>query len=285
LDNFATGKHENLSHLEARVEVVEGSITDLDTCHRVVSGVDYVLHEAALASVPRSVADPITTNQANIVGTLNMLVAARDAGVKRFVYAASSSAYGNVAALLKCEDMPPNPLSPYAIQKFTGEQYCQVFHRLYGLETVALRYFNVFGPRQDPKSQYAAVVPLFVTSILKGQSPTIYGDGEQARDFTFVENVVHANLLACTAPKEAAGEVFNTACGAQTTVNGLAQMIMEALGVEVSINYEPARAGDVKNSMADLSKTERLLGYQPVVPFREGLERAITWYKSRGLGV
>lgn len=283
LDDFSNGKRENIAGFADRLTVIEGSITDLEVCHGAVSGVDYVLHQAALPSVPRSVADPVTTNAVNISGTLNMLVAARDAGVKRFVYAASSSAYGDAPVAVKTEDLPAAPLSPYAVQKHAGELYCQVFHRLYGLETVCLRYFNVFGPRQDPKSQYAAVVPLFVTAVLRGESPTIYGDGEQARDFTYIYNVIHANLLACEAPAEAAGQVFNTACGAQTSVNDLARLIMEILGREVPLNYQPARAGDVKNSLADVSKAERLLGYRPVLSFREGLEKTIAWYKEREL--
>ena len=281
LDNFATGKPENIAHITDRVTLIEGSVTDPDACACAAHNADYILHQAALASVPRSVADPVATNEANIVGTLNMLVAARDAHVKRFVYAASSSAYGDAPVPVKTEDLPPAPLSPYAIQKFTGELYCKAFHDLYGLQTIALRYFNVFGPRQDPKSQYAAVVPLFVTTILAGQSPTIYGDGEQARDFTYIENVVQANLCACAAPSAAAGHVFNTACGAQTSVNDLAKMIMETLDTSVPINYAPPRPGDVKNSLADISKAERLLGYEPTVPFREGLQRAIEWYSNK----
>ena len=281
LDNFSTGKRENLAMFDGRVDIIEGTITDIEDCHRAIMGCDYVLHQAALASVPRSVADPAATNEANINGTLNMLIAARDAGVKRFVFAASSSAYGDAPVPVKTEDLTPAPLSPYAIQKYTGEMYCKAFYDLYGLETVALRYFNVFGPRQDPKSQYAAVVPLFVTTILKGESPTIYGDGDQARDFTYIENVVQGNLCACTAPKEAAGQVFNTACGTQTSVNDLAKMIMEVLGVTVPITYAPDRVGDVKDSLADISKAERLLGYKPAVHFREGLERAIEWYKNK----
>lgn len=285
LDNFATGKQENLKSLEGRVDVIEGSITDPETCQCAVQYADYVLHQAALASVPRSVADPTSTNAANINGTLNMLIAARDAGVKRFIFAASSSAYGDAPVAVKTENLPAAPLSPYAIQKYTSEMYCRAFYDLYGLETIALRYFNVFGPRQDPKSQYAAVVPLFVTTILKGQSPTVYGDGEQSRDFTYIENVVQANLCACAAPKEAAGQLFNTACGAQTSINDLAHMIMTTLDMNMPLHYEPARIGDVKNSLADISKARRLLGYEPLVPFKEGLERTITWYKKQGSDV
>ena len=281
LDNFSTGKKENLAAVQDKITIIEGSITNLDACREAVKDVDYILHQAALASVPRSVKDPVVTNETNIAGTLNMLVAARDAGIKRFVYAASSSAYGDAPVEVKHEELPAAPLSPYAIQKYTGELYCKTFYDIYGLETVALRYFNVFGPRQDPKSQYAAVVPLFVTTILRGESPTIYGDGEQARDFTYIDNVVQANLCACSASSNAAGQVFNIACGAQTSINRLAAMIMEKVGKETTISYAPARTGDVKNSLANISKAEDLLGYRPVVFFQEGLEHTIAWYKTQ----
>jgi len=280
LDDFSTGKHENLAHLVDRIEVIEGSITDLDTCHRAVRGVGYVLHEAALASVPRSVDDPLTTNDVNVVGTLNMLIAARDEGVRRFVYAASSSAYGDTPVPVKSEELPPSPLSPYAIQKLAGEMYCQVFYRLYGLETICLRYFNVFGPRQDPHSQYAAVVPLFITRLLHGGSPTIHGDGEQARDFTYVDNVVNANLLGCSAPQEAVGEVYNAACGQQISINELASMLKDLLGSDVPVEHDAPSPGDVRNSLADLSKAQRLMGYEPVVHIKEGLERVVEWYQA-----
>lgn len=280
LDDFSTGKRSNLAHLEGRVEVIEGSIVDGNVCRAAAHGVDYVLHEAALASVPRSVADPAGTNAVNVDGTLNMLIAARDAGVKRFVFAASSAAYGNIDAPEKSEDLPPSPLSPYAAQKLSGELYGQVFHRLYGLETVSLRYFNVFGPRQDPNSQYAAVVPKFITMMLAGEPPIIDGDGGQSRDFTFVENVVHANWLACTAPSAVAGQVVNAACGERIGVKQLAQCIREILGCDVAAVHGPARAGDVKHSLASLAKARALLGYEPVVPFAEGIRRTVAWYQS-----
>ena len=278
LDNFATGKPDNLAQTKDRITLIEGSITDPDACQRAVQGMDFVLHQAALPSVPRSVHDPVTTNAVNVNGTLNMLLAARDQGVKRFVFAGSSSAYGNTTAQVKSEDLPPNPLSPYAIQKYTGELYCQAFHRLYRLETIILRYFNVFGPRQDPKSQYAAVIPLFITQVLSGQPITIYGDGEQARDFTYVANVVQANLLACEAPKETAGQLFNAACGHQTTVNRLAQMIMQIVGKQVPIQYEPPRPGDVNDSLADISRSKRLLQYSPETPLEDGLAITVACY-------
>jgi nucleoside-diphosphate-sugar epimerase len=281
LDDFSTGKRGNLADLSGDATIIEGTITDLATCRRAVAGADYVLHQAALASVPRSVEDPLTTNAVNGTGTLNLLIAARDAGVKRFVYAASSAAYGNIQALWKSEDMPPDPLSPYAVQKLTGEMYCRVFHQLYGLETVALRYFNIFGPRQDPNSQYAAVIPKFITAFLAGEPPTIHGDGTQSRDFTHVDNVVHANLLACAAPREAVGQVYNTACGEQVSVKDLAYLIREILGSTVEAQYDEAQPGDVKHSLADLSKARRLLGYEPRVLFREGIRKTVAWYKTR----
>lgn len=281
LDDFSTGRRENLAGLEGKIRLVEGSITDLNRCRDAVEGADYVLHEAALPSVPRSVEDPVTTHGVNVTGTVNMLVAARDAGVKRFVFAASSAAYGDLPTLPKVEDMGTNPLSPYAVQKLSSELYCRLFYVLYGLETVCLRYFNVFGPRQNPKSQYAAVVPAFIVKFLHGEAPVIDGDGEQSRDFTFVANVVHANLLACTAPREAAGEVFNIACGEQISVNALAETICQILGTDVRAQHGPTRQGDVKHSRADISKAQRLLGFEPVVSFREGLEQVVEWYRSR----
>ena len=282
LDDFSTGKRENLAHLAEKVRVIEGSITDPDVCQQAVAGVDYVLHEAALPSVPRSVEDPLTANDANITGTLNMLVAARDAGVKRFVYAASSAAYGDTPTLPKVETMLPNPLSPYAVGKLTGEMYCEVFHGLYGLETVALRYFNVFGPRQDPESQYAAVIPKFVTLFFQNESPLIHGDGEQSRDFTHVDNVVHANLLACQAPKAAAGQVFNCACGENMTLNELAGILQELTGSDAAPQHGPPRPGDIKHSTADIAKVRDLLGFEPCVTTRQGLEQVVAWYRDAG---
>ena len=281
LDDFSTGKRENLPDPTDNFELIEGSITDLETCHRAVAGADYVLHEAALPSVPRSIQDPVASNHVNVVGTLNMLVAARDAGVKRLVYAASSSAYGDTVQLPKIETMSPNPLSPYAITKYTGEMYCEAFSRLFGLETIALRYFNVFGPRQDPTSQYSAVIPKFITALLAGESPIIYGDGEQSRDFTHIENVVQANLLACEAGPEAVGKVFNCAFGERTTLNEIVQTIKDILESDVPVEYTETRPGDVKHSLADLGRANDLLGYSPKVALREGLDKLIPWYAAQ----
>ncbi len=290
LDNFANGKRENLSFVaeipgaQERFELIEGDIRDYETCLRACEGMDFVLHQAALGSVPRSVEDPETYHQVNTTGTLNMLRAAAACGVKRLVYAASSSAYGDVdreKPTPKREDMPPAPLSPYAVAKLTGEYYCQIFPKLYGLETVILRYFNVFGPRQDPHSQYAAVVPKFITSLLQGEPPTIFGDGEQSRDFTYVENVVHANLAACEAGSEAVGEVINVACGENTTINALYRLIAELIGTDLEPRYAPPRPGDVRHSLADVSKAQRLLGLREVVDLREGLQRTISWYREQ----
>ncbi len=290
LDNFANGKKENLSFVaeipgaQERFELIEGDIRDYETCLRACEGMDFVLHQAALGSVPRSVEDPETYHQVNTTGTLNMLRAAAACGVKRLVYAASSSAYGDVdreKPTPKREDMPPAPLSPYAVAKLTGEYYCQIFPKLYGLETVILRYFNVFGPRQDPHSQYAAVVPKFITSLLQGEPPTIFGDGEQSRDFTYVENVVHANLAACEAGPEAVGEVINVACGENTTINALYRLIAELIGTDLEPRYAPPRPGDVRHSLADVSKAQRLLGLKEVVDLREGLQRTISWYREQ----
>jgi len=274
LDDFSTGKRENLASFRG-VEVVEGSVTDPATCARACRSVDYVLHQAALASVPRSLRDPVATHQANATGTLNVLLAARDAGVRRVVYAASSSAYGNTAELPKHEGMVPRPLSPYAVTKLAGEEYCRAVHASFGVETVALRYFNIFGPRQDPASQYAAVVPKFIVSAMANESPVIYGDGEQTRDFTYVANAVQANMVACSAPAEACGEVFNVGCGARISVNELWRQITGILESKARAQYEPARVGDVRDSLASLDRSRRVLGYEPVVSLEEGLQRTI----------
>jgi len=274
LDDFSTGKRENLASFRG-VEVVEGSVTDPATCARACRGVDYVLHQAALASVPRSLRDPVATHQANATGTLNVLLAARDAGVRRVVYAASSSAYGNTAELPKHEGMVPRPLSPYAVTKLAGEEYCRAVHASFGVETVALRYFNIFGPRQDPASQYAAVVPKFIVSAMANESPVIYGDGEQTRDFTYVANAVQANMVACSAPAEACGEVFNVGCGARISVNELWRQITGILESKARAQYEPARVGDVRDSLASLDRSRRVLGYEPVVSLEEGLRRTV----------
>jgi nucleoside-diphosphate-sugar epimerase len=273
LDDFSTGKRDNL--LNFRVEVVEGSVADPATCARACRGVDYVLHQAALASVPRSLRDPVATHNANATGTLNVLLAARDARVRRVVYAASSSAYGNTAELPKHEGMVSRPLSPYAVTKLAGEEYCRAFYASFGVETVALRYFNIFGPRQDPNSQYAAVVPKFIVSAMANESPVIFGDGEQTRDFTFVANAVRANILACSAPAEACGDVFNVGCGARISVNELWRQIAANVKTRVTPRYEPARTGDVRDSLASLERSRRVLGYEPVVSLEEGLRRTV----------
>ncbi len=279
LDNFATGKPENLAHCRQRIELVEGDIRDLEVCQRVCAGADFVLHQAALGSVPRSVADPLTSHEVNVTGTLKMLLAARDAGVKRFVYAASSSTYGDHPELPKVEERIGNPLSPYAVTKYADELYAGVFARCYGLETVGLRYFNVFGPRQDPFSQYAAVIPLFVSALLRGAAPTINGDGEQTRDFTYVANAVAANLLACTATA-AAEEVFNIACNERTSLNRLYARLQDLLGTAIPAVHGPPRPGDVRHSLADIGKAKGLLGYRGEVKFEEGLQRSIAWYRE-----
>ena len=279
LDNFSTGKRENLGAYLDRIELMEGDIRSYHIVHEAARDMEVIFHQGALPSVPRSINDPITTNQVNVEGTLNILNAARDMGVRRVIYASSSSIYGDNPELPKQEDMPPRPISPYAVAKLAGEKYCQVFTRTYGLETVGLRYFNVFGAGQDPKSQYAAVVPLFITSFLDGSQITIDGDGEQSRDFTYVENVVRANILAATA-KEAPGEVFNIACQAQMSLNQMLDHLRNFTEVDTQVVYGPDRPGDVKHSLADISKARALLGYQPVVSAETGLRLGIEWYRA-----
>jgi UDP-glucose 4-epimerase len=274
LDNFATGKRENLRHVARDLRIIKGDLRDLVVVREAVRGADYVLHQGALPSVPRSVADPVTSHQVNTEGTLNVLVAARDAGVKRVVFASSSSVYGDTPVLPKREDMPSNPKSPYAVSKLTGEHYCRVFYEIYGLETVALRYFNVFGPRQDPDSQYAAVIAKFTRALLDGGEITVYGDGEQTRDFTYVANVVEANLLATGAPG-AAGKVFNIACGDQVSLNQVIRHLAELVHRESEVVYQPPRAGDVKHSRADIASASSILGYRVKVAFDEGLARTL----------
>jgi UDP-glucose 4-epimerase len=278
LDNFSTGREENLSGLDGKIEVHRGDLTDPSAVAKAMEGVEYVLHQAAIPSVPRSIEDPIGSDLVNVHGTVTLLNAARRAGVRRVVYAASSSAYGEKApGQAKVETMMPDPLSPYAAAKLAGEYYLKVFHASYGLETVALRYFNVFGPRQDPKSHYAAVIPNFVTAALKGRPATIYGDGLQSRDFCFVDNAVEANLLACTA-KGAAGEVFNIACGESTTLIQVVEAIAEIVGRRVEPLHGPGRVGDIRHSLADIDKARRVLQYTGRVRFHEGLQRTVAWY-------
>jgi len=274
-DNLSTGKRHNLAHLPD-VELVEGDLADMAVAARVVQGMDYVLHQAAIPSVPRSVKDPITSNRANVDATLNVLVAARDAGVRRLVFAGSSSEYGDTPTLPKTEDMPSSPLSPYALQKVMGTEYCRMFTRLYGFETVVIRYFNVFGPRQDPGSPYSGVISLFATALIEGRQPTIYGDGGQTRDFTYVANVVDGVLRACTAP-EAAGEAINVACGTRISLNELLRVMNAVVGTSLQAIYAEPRAGDVRDSQADITKAKQLLGYMPIVGLEEGLRHTLDW--------
>ena len=278
VDNLVTGKRQNLAHIP-NVEFLQGDLADLDVARRAVDGVNYVLHQAAIPSVPRSVKDPITSNRANIDASLNVLVAARDAGVRRVVYAGSSSAYGNTPTLPKVETMPTAPLSPYALQKLVAEQYCQMFTRLYGLETVTIRYFNVFGPRQDPSSPYSGVISLFISALCEGRRPTIYGDGEHTRDFTYVANVVDGVLRACQA-EGASGEVINVATGGRVSLNELFRTLRDEIGAKVEPVYAEPRAGDVRDSQADISKAHRILGYQPSVSFEEGLKKTVAWFRA-----
>jgi nucleoside-diphosphate-sugar epimerase len=279
IDNFSTGKRENLKSFAGKVEVIETDISHATDLAKIFSGVDYIIHQAAIPSVPKSIVDPVTSHNANVNGTLNLLVAARDAGVKRVVYASSSSLYGDSPTLPKHEGMMPNPLSPYGGQKLFGEMYCQVFTRSYGLESVALRYFNVFGPRQDASSQYSGVLAKFIPALLQNKRPVIYGDGLQSRDFTYVQNVVEANLLACTTPG-VAGEAFNIACGDRITVNDMLVQINKITGKDISPIYEAPRAGDIKHSQADITKAETKLNYKPKVTFAEGLRHTIDWYAA-----
>jgi len=283
VDNLSTGKRQNIAHLTS-VDFVEGDLADLEVARRAVTGVDYVLHQAAIPSVPRSVQDPITSNRANIDASVNILVAARDARVKRLVYAGSSSAYGDTPTLPKIETMATAPLSPYALQKLVAEQYCQMFTRLYGLETVTIRYFNVFGPRQDPSSPYSGVISLFISALCEGRQPTIFGDGEHTRDFTYVANVVDGVLRACTAAG-ASGEVINVATGGRISLNTLFTTIRDLVAGTVEPIYAPPRPGDVKDSQADISKARRILGYEPIVSFEEGLARTVAWYRDSQVGV
>ena len=280
LDDFSSGKETNLDSFRNDIEVVRGDIRDADVVKRATKGVDIVFHEAALGSVPRSVVDPLTTHEVNMTGTLNVFLAARDAGVKRVVYASSSSVYGETPVLPKREDMIPQPLSPYALSKLVGEQYSSVFKQIYGFEIVSLRYFNIFGPRQDPESQYAAVLPRFVTALLGGKPPVVYGDGLQSRDFTYVENVVNANLLASEA-EGIAGRAFNVACGGRYTLLDLLARLKEILGSDIEPVHEAARAGDVRDSQASIEAAEQGFGYRVSVDFDEGVRRTVEWYRKQ----
>jgi UDP-glucose 4-epimerase len=281
LDNFSTGHRANLASVQDQIELIEGDLRSEGMVRAAVKGIDFVLHQAALPSVPRSIADPLTSNAVNVTGTLTLLQAARQAGVKRLVQASSSSVYGDNPALPKQETMATRPLSPYAISKLAAEQYGRVFWQLYGFETVALRYFNVFGPRQDPSSQYAAVIPRFITAMRQGQPPTIYGDGRQSRDFTFIDNVVQANLLACTAPG-AAGGVFNIACGQRYSLLDLVARLAEITGRPAEAHHTDPRPGDVPHSQADISLARTKLGYEPAVTLAAGLARTVDWLGGRG---
>ena len=280
LDNFATGRRENIAPFSDRIEMVEGDLRSYHQVLEAVRGVDVILHQGALPSVPRSVRDPLTSDAVNVHGTLNVLHAAREAGVKRVVYASSSSVYGNAPELPKHEGMIPNPRSPYAVSKLAAEYYCRVFADLYGLETVALRYFNVFGPRQDPSSQYSAVIPKFITAMMHGRRPVIYGDGLQSRDFTFVQNVVEANLAAATVPLPERGVFMNCACHGRTSLNELVQGLNEILCTKLEPDYAPERAGDVKHSFAAIDRMKAVLGYEPSVSFSDGLRRTCAFYRS-----
>jgi nucleoside-diphosphate-sugar epimerase len=278
-DNLSTGHRHNLAHLSG-VEFLEGDLSDMAFATRAVAGVDYVLHQAAIPSVPRSVKDPVSSNRANIDGTLNVLVAARDAGVKRLVFAGSSSEYGDTPTLPKTEDMPSSPLSPYALQKVMGTEYCRMFTRLYGFETVVIRYFNVFGPRQDPGSPYSGVISLFATALIEGRQPVIYGDGEQTRDFTYVANVVDGVLRACEAPT-APGEAINVACGLRISLNELLRTMNKIVGTDIQPIYKEWRAGDVRDSQADITKARTLLGYTPLVGLEDGLRQTLEWCRTQ----
>jgi nucleoside-diphosphate-sugar epimerase len=283
IDSFITGRRENLVGLE-ELEFVEGDLADPAVCMQACEGIEVVFHEAALASVPRSVADPAATNVNCVDATLNVLVAAKEAGVRRVVYAGSSSAYGDTPTLPKREDMLPSPISPYAVAKLAGEHYMSAFARVYGLETVSLRYFNVFGPYQDPTSHYSGVLAIFCRCMLAGKQPTIYGDGEQSRDFTYIDNVVHANLLAAEAPADkVSGRMVNTATAKRVTLNETFAVLKELTGYEGSPAYAPSRTGDVRDSLADIGLARELLGYEPIVDFRDGLSRTVEWYRASGL--
>ncbi|HEU4344382.1 MAG TPA: SDR family oxidoreductase [Candidatus Binatia bacterium] len=280
VDDLSTGQEARLNDLRDCIEFVRGDVADANVSDTVTKDIDYVLHQAAVPSVQRSVRDPVGTNRANVTATLNLLESSRMAGVRRFIYAASSSAYGDTEVLPKFEEMPPNPLSPYALQKLVGERYCKLYHDIYGLQTVSLRYFNVFGPGQDPHSEYAAVIPKFISKLLANEPITVYGDGEQSRDFTYIENVVESNLLAFQA-NQASGKVFNIGYGQRTSLNTLIRMLERIIGVEAQVRYEPPKTGDVRHSLADIKRAQDVLGYWPTVDIEEGLRRTVEAMKGR----
>ncbi|HVP81181.1 MAG TPA: SDR family oxidoreductase [Thermodesulfobacteriota bacterium] len=282
LDDFSTGKRENLKFNSAHtsLEIMEGDLRDLGTCRKAAQGIDYVFHQGALPSVQRSVEDPETSNAVNVGGTLNILLAAREKGVRRVMYAASSSVYGDTPTLPKHEEMPPNPLSPYALQKYVGEQYCRLFYQLYGLETICLRYFNIFGPKQDPNSLYSAVIPKFIDALLEERPPIIFGDGEQSRDFTYIENVVQANLLAMSAD-HLHGEAVNIACGTRISLNQLVSVLKEILGSKQSPLYQEPRKGDVKHSLADIRRGKEIINYEPKVGIEAGLRKTVDFFRGQ----
>jgi nucleoside-diphosphate-sugar epimerase len=282
IDDFSHGRLENIADILGKLDFHEADITDSKAIYSACEGVEYVLHQAALGSVPRSLANPLASNHANVVGTLSVLQAARDTGVRRVIYASSSSIYGDTATLPKRESMPSNPISPYAVSKYAGELYAKSFHRLLGLETVCIRYFNVFGPRQHPTSQYAAVIPKFIRQMLSGEQPTIFGDGQQSRDFTFIENVISANVLACQAPAEkVCGRFFNIAAGKNFNLNEVYSWLQELTGYSQSPQYAPARSGDVQDSLADTTSAQEAMGYRTLVEFKEGLRRTVAWYQRK----
>jgi len=282
IDNFTTGKPENIAEILGEIDFREADLLNLNDMRTACEGVACVFHQAAIPSVPKSIIDPLRSNQANVDGTVNVLIGARDAKVNRVVYAASSSAYGDTPALPKHEDMRPNPISPYAVAKLTGEYYMTSFYRCYGLETVSLRYFNIYGPRQDPGSPYSGVLAKFISQMLLGEQPTIFGDGTQSRDFTYIDNAVDANLLAATAPAEkVAGQMFNVATGTRADLNETFRLLKGLTGYTGSVKYAPERAGDVKHSLADISRAQKQLGYQPRVKFEEGLGRTVEWYRKQ----
>ncbi len=279
IDNLSTGSIANLEGILDQVEYIDGDIRDLSTIQKASESIKYIFHQAAVPSVPRSIENPVDSNQSNIDGTLNVLLAARDQRVKRVIYAGSSSVYGDTPDLPKKEDMKPHPLSPYAVTKLTGEYYCQVFSDVYGLETVTTRYFNVFGPRQNPESQYAAVIPKFIDAFLRGNSPTVFGDGEQTRDFTFVDNVVHANIL-CSKAKKTSGEVINIATSSRISLNELISILKEITDRDIDPVYADPRKGDVRHSLADISRAQKMIGYQPIMDLKQGLRKTIQWMQK-----